>query len=140
MPMYFKNSSSSNSSVLFTGQQYQLQISKMLQNTWYWSNGFTHFVLQDSSRYFFWSTGSSSALNILRKIMSGKKKTIASMQACIWTMMHRQEYMMHDVIWHYTWNNIATIISIDSTQNETKKIYYYKTPKKIHGHFSSQTK
>lgn len=102
--MYFKNSSSSNSIVLFTAQQHQQQISNMLQNTWYWSNGFTHFALQDSSRYFFWSTGSSSALNILRKIMSGnlKKKnnnTHANMHAELWCTDKNTGCMMwYDII------------------------------------------
>ena len=36
-------------------------------HTWYASNGFTHFGLQDSSRYPFGSTGSSSALNLRKK-------------------------------------------------------------------------
>ena len=31
-------------------------------HTWYSSSGFTHLGLQASSRYLFWSTGSSSAL------------------------------------------------------------------------------
>jgi hypothetical protein len=51
-------------SKIFTHAFYkQVEIRKRF--TWYSSNGLTHLGLQASSRYFFGSTGSSSALNLI---------------------------------------------------------------------------
>lgn len=99
--------------------------------TSYSSRGFTHLGLQDSSRYFFWSTGSSSALNLIKRekvhpqmrnrtVTSLRYKQSSSVIFCMSTHLWCEWANMRTYMENY-WTSFHSCAQLRTTTEQQKK-------------------